>query len=94
MIRQQVWGCRFGGKRAYDSGMKGFSVPTAGQMNFHLEQEKDLKRLRAFLAANPELRPLAKRWSDQQKEMGYCSAGSLLRDLKMNLRHRQIERKK
>jgi hypothetical protein len=63
-------GVRFGGKQAHDSGMKGFSVPTTGQMNFHLEQERDLKKLTVFLDANPELRPLAKRWSDQQKEMG------------------------
>jgi hypothetical protein len=85
---------RFGGKQAYDSGMKGFGVPTAGQMNFHLWQERDLKELSTFLDAHPDLRPLALLWSDQQKKMGYCSAGSLLRDLRIHLRHRQIARKK
>jgi hypothetical protein len=87
-------GMRFGPKRAHDSGMKGFSVPTAGQMNFHLWQERDLRELRAFLDANPKMRPLALRWADQQKEMGHCAPGSLLRDLRMNLKHREMRRKK
>ena len=87
-------GMRFGGKDAFASGMKGFSVPSTWQMNFHVWQERDLKELRAFLDANPLMRPLALRWADQQKEMGHCAPGSLLRDLRMNLKHREMQRKK
>src|SRR5438128_1656477 len=54
-------GMRFGGKEAFQSGMRGFRVPSTSQINASLAWEREQQEIRDIVAKNPELGALVRK---------------------------------